>query len=133
MNLRSQLEGHGQQFTLAGWQALAVGDPQDGQPACVNSPGLDLTKQLYGIRQPVNSNGPVFVCEGVTDCWRIGTGAVAIFGTSLSEYQQLLLSHHFDDRPIVVVLDSNARAEAEEIQLQLQRARCRRVHVLDLP
>ncbi len=75
MNLRSQLEGHGQQFTLAGWQALAVGDPQDGQPACVISPGLDLTKQLYGIRQAVNSNGPVFVCEGVTDCWRIGTGA----------------------------------------------------------
>ena len=56
-------------------------------------------------------------------CWRIGPGAVAIFGKDLSQTQKLLLVHHFAGRPIVVMLDPDAHEQSLGIQQTLFLAR----------
>jgi hypothetical protein len=122
---------------LVGWQSRAVGDG-DGREKYLNPPGLKKSHLLYGLPLAFNTTGPVWICEGATDCWQIGPGAVALFGKTLSEHQKLLTVHHFAGRPIVVLLDRDARKEAEAIQQQLQRARGlsdgdRRVMVLEVP
>jgi DNA primase len=99
---------------------------------------MEKSKLLYGLHLALSMTGPVWICEGLTDCWKVGPGATAVFGKTLSSFQKQLLVYHFVSRPIVLLLDSDAHKEADEICQQLQRARGlsegdRRVVVADLP
>lgn len=123
---------------LTGWQSRRIGEIDDGRPKYLSCPGMEKSKLLYGLHMAVGGRGPVWICEGATDCWRIGPGAVAIFGKTISDHQLGLLVHHFAGRPIAVLLDRDARSEAEQLRTKLQRARGlstgdRRVVLVDLP
>jgi DNA primase len=63
------------------------------------------------------------VVEGAADCWRIGPGAVGLFGKSLSLPQKALLVHHFAGRPVFVMLDRDAGEDARAVQRALALAR----------
>ena len=128
-----------QQPVLAGWQARLVtgldSPCPDAKYLCAK--GMQKSELLYGLPLAIQTTGPVYLVEGATDCWRIGPGAVALFGKVMSRTQKLLLVHHFAGRPIVVLLDPDAREAAQKIQRELQLARgsrgeCR-VVLVDLP
>lgn len=74
---------------------------------------------LYGLPQATRTEGPIVVCEGVTDVWRLGTRAVSIFGKNLSAKQLSLLLRHFKGRPLVVFLDSDATDNARKARKQI--------------
>jgi hypothetical protein len=69
-------------------------------------------KIVYGYDYIRNSH-PV-VCEGVTDVWRLGQGAVATFGTSWSREQVLLLSKF---RQATIIYDAEADAQRRAIAI----------------
>jgi DNA primase len=82
---------------------------------------------LYGLPQALGTTGPVYLCEGPTDVWRVGPGAVAILGHDLSEHQKMLAMHYFAGRPIVILPDQDAIDAAREIQRRRQPGRGRHV------
>jgi len=84
---------------------------------------MPKSQVLYNLPAARKSTGPIIVCEGPTDCWRIGTNSVALLGKSMSRTQKELLLRHFTGRPIVVLLDSDAQAEAQAIQNELKAVR----------
>jgi hypothetical protein len=110
---------------LAGWQARAI-DPEDDRPKYLTSRGTKKTEQLYGLMEAKRESGPVLVVEGVTDVWRYGPGAVALFGKTISAAQVTLLRRHLGRRQILVLLDSDAKDNAEAIRTKI--VRCRREH-----
>ncbi|HEX3655207.1 MAG TPA: hypothetical protein VHV55_05355 [Pirellulales bacterium] len=125
-------------LVLAGWQARAIGPAPDHVPRYLSAAGMQKSRLLYGLPQALQTAGPVFVCEGVTDCWRIGPWAVALFGKDLSQHQKILLVHHFPGRPLIVALDADARDQAQQIVDELRQARTgqqgdNRVVLLELP
>jgi hypothetical protein len=130
-----------QDLVLAGWQARSVPgiDPLAGADAkYLFAEGMQKSELLYGLHLAIASQGPVYLVEGPTDCWRIGPGALAIFGKDLSRTQKLLLVHHFAGRPIIVMLDPDAWESAGKVQYQLCLARGNadgdnRVVIADLP
>lgn len=63
----------------------------------------------------------VVVVEGVTSAWRIGPPAVAVLGKTLSPRQQMLLQHDWAGKPIILILDPDARDEMEGILASLVR------------
>ena len=116
----------GQQPVLAGWQARAVPgiEPLGGSDAkYLSAEGMQKSELLYGLHLALATKGPVYLVEGATDAWRIGPGAVALFGKDLSQTQKLLLVHHFVGRPILVLLDPDAHEAAERVQHELHLAR----------
>lgn len=103
-----------------GWQARAI-DP-DTYPKYYTAHGLKKSHVLYGIHR-VTATGPIVICEGVTDAWRIGNNAVAVLGKAASHEQLRLLNQHFAGRPIVVMLDADARDNAHELKERLTALR----------
>lgn len=101
---------------LAGWQARAIGD---GEPKYLNCTGMKKSSLLYGLPQALAAKGPVIVVEGVTDVWRLGRNAVALFGKSISAAQVSLLVQHFRSRPIIIMLDADASTEAMSTRQQV--------------
>lgn len=71
---------------------------------------IDHRELLY---DPDNAHGnTVMVVEGVTDVWRLGDGAVATFGTSLSKTSpQIMLLQRF--RKVFVIFDTEPKAQAK--------------------
>jgi hypothetical protein len=110
-------------FVLAGWQARAIEPIPEHVPKYIFPPGMQKSRLLYGLRHALNTTSPVIVCEGATDVWRVGPGAVAILGSSMSEQQRQLLLHYFAGRPIVVLLDADAQQHAEQLRQQLAAGR----------
>ena len=83
------------------------------------------SRLLYGYGPALNAKGPIIICEDPTDVWRLQTNAVALFGNSLSPFQQEVLAKRFKGRPLVLLLDSDARQDALQIQQRLSDARRR--------
>lgn len=109
-----------------GWQARAIPSikpPVAPEAKYLTAAGLQKSKLLYGLPQALQEITPVFIVEGVTDVWRIGPGAVAILGKSMSRDQKQLAVQHFAGRPIIIMLDADARDEALALQRDLQRVR----------
>jgi len=114
------------QTVLAGWQARIIPGIQPAiapDARYLSAAGMQKSSVLYGLPQARQATGPVLIAEGPTDVWRVGPGAVALLGKSMSTTQRALLVQNFPGRPIVVMLDSDARKDALEIQRQLQAAR----------
>lgn len=138
--IRTRLGKPGPQPYLAGWQAREVCPELRPAlfPKYMNSQGFKKSQVLYGLPQALKATGPVVITEGVTDVWRLGGNAVALFGKSLSDAQRRLLLKHFGSRPLVIFLDDDAQSEAAALQASLREGRlCRddsgRVVVATLP
>ena len=81
----------------------------------------EKSKYLYNMdRAWANETDTVVVCEGVTDVWKIGHRAVAIFGKSMSETQldmlRILCGWH---ARIVLLLDPDAKATTQKLLLRM--------------
>ena len=106
---------------LAGWQARTVGDNGAGKKY-LNSTGMMKSALLYGLPGAMKSRCPAVIVEGVTDVWRLGPGAVALFGKSASKSQVSLIATHFANRQICIMLDADAADEALELRVKLDQA-----------
>ena len=101
---------------LAGWQARYVGDCPAEVPKYLSCKGMRKTQLLYGLAEAMCTTGPVVIVEGPTDVWRLGPGAVALFGKDMSLPQQALLDQQLPGRIVVVMLDRDAQDKAQELQ-----------------
>lgn len=110
----------GEDLQFEGWQARVVGEDSPG-PKYLTSAGMAKSKLLYGLPAVLDRTGPVLICEGVTDVWRCGLDAVALFGKTMSSQQMSLMHRHLSGRPLVVFLDRDAEDEAQAI---LRALRC---------
>jgi len=102
---------------LVGWQARTAGDAKYG-PKYYNAPGMQKSRMLYNFdtasKQPF-----VVIVEGVPSVWRIGAPAVCLFGKTLSAWQRLTIATTWVDKPVFVVLDSDAQDETDQAVTQL--------------
>ena len=91
-----------------GWQARGV--RSDQTPKYFTCPGWKKSHQLYGC--DVARKFPAFtlLCEGVTDVWRVGGPAVAIFGKTLSHSQAMQLRQNWNT--VGILLDPDAERDA---------------------
>ena len=88
-------------------------------PKYLSCKGMKKSQLLYGLPEAVGSQGAIVVVEGPTDVWRLGPGAVALFGKDMSLPQQELLDRFLPGRPVVVFLDRDAQDKAVELQRTL--------------
>ncbi len=100
---------------LAGWQARYVGDCPDSVPKYLSCKGMKKSQLLYGLAGARSTTGPVVIVEGATDVWRLGPGAVALFGKDMSLPQQQLLDQYLPGRHVVVMLDRDAQDNAADV------------------
>ena len=110
-------------LVVAGWQARLPRAAEPHERKYLFPDGIEKSKVLYGLYRACQATGPIFVCEGPTDAWRVGPGAVATFGNHASREQKLLLLHHAKNRPIVVLPDDDALASAQALVTELLAAR----------
>ncbi|MEI8373465.1 MAG: hypothetical protein WCJ35_11615 [Planctomycetota bacterium] len=104
---------------LAGWQARYVGACPDSVPKYLSCKGMKKSQVLYGLAEARSTPRQVVIVEGPTDVWRLGPGAVALFGKDMSRHQQQLLDRFLPDRPVIVFLDRDAQDKAAELQRTL--------------
>jgi hypothetical protein len=104
---------------LVGWQGRLTWDPpKEGPPKYFTLPSMPKRRILYNV--DIARYWPfVVVVEGLPSVWRIGGPAVAMFGKTLGQGQQLLLSTYWSGKPIILMLDPDARDEMEGILREL--------------
>jgi len=61
----------------------------------------------------------VVICEGVTDVWKLGPGAVATFGTGYTPEQVKLLGKNFDRRYILYDQDAAGKSQSKKLAYKL--------------
>ena len=105
-----------------GWQARAI--EEEDEPKYYTAHGLKKSHVLYGLHR-VADKGPVVICEGPTDVWRMGRNAIALLGKSPSQEQLRLIQEQLAGRPLVVVLDSDAIGDAVSLTDRLLSLRQR--------
>ena len=106
-----------------GWQSRRLVDPEEprnkvldeGEGKYFTAQGFKKSMFVYGAERPLPESGPLVVCEGVTDVWRYGPGAVAVLGKFASHYQRQVLLRLGRGRPLVIAFDGDARKDAEEL------------------
>ena len=86
---------------------------------------VPIKHTLYNIDSVQDT---AIVCEGVTDVWRIGLGAVATFGVNLTVQQIKKLSKI---KRIFILFDNDAKKQAEKLALTL--CAFTETEILDLP
>jgi hypothetical protein len=104
-----------------GWQCRRLIDDGDGVDVTkyLTARGFRRSVYLYGAERVPADGGPLVVCEGVTDVWRYGDGAVAVLGKFASHAQRQILLRLSAGRPVVVAFDGDARADADELAAHL--------------
>ncbi len=111
----------GERPPLLGWQARSL-HPSDRAPKYLTAKGFPRSRALYNADR-VRSDGPVVICEGPTDAWRLRNDAVATLGKTISSEQQRLLTTRYRGRPLVIAFDSDAVEEAQRARDALLRLR----------
>lgn len=86
-----------------GWQARSL--ESDDKIKYFSCPGWKKSRCIYNIDE-ARKHPFAVVVEGVTNVWRIGSPAVAIFGKSLSEAQAKRMSENFNT--VALLLDPDA-------------------------
>jgi DNA primase len=76
---------------------------------------VPLKETLYGYDQ-IHRNSNIIVVEGPLDQWRLGTGAVATFGTNYTS-EQILLLKELQPRQVYVLYDREKKAQAKAMDL----------------
>lgn len=105
---------------LQGWQARYIGEP----PSKVvqkyyNMPGIRKSQLAYNYDVAKHSKLGVIV-EGLPDVHRLGDPAVAIFGSSMSKFQNDLVVMAWAGKPVAVMLDADAIENAKKICASLR-------------
>lgn len=114
-------------WQIVGYQGRALSDHT--QPKYLTLAGTRKSELLYGIhRVPLDRGTPVIICEGPSDVWRVGPGAVALLGNQISEAQCRLLRKMAPGRDIVVLLDPDAGAEANAAAVRIREVLSRDLH-----
>jgi len=107
-----------------GWQGRVAADlnwKEVGVPKYFSLPGWKKSRTLYNYDRAAKGR-LVVVCEGVTDVWRIGTEAVALFGKTISQFQQEKITETWGrDGVCVMMLDPGVLSENVKEQRQLRR------------
>lgn len=101
---------------LVGWQCRAIGPTT--APKYLNAPNMQKSKLLYNFDNAASQPFAVIV-EGVTSVWRLGGGAVCLFGKSMSMHQQNLIARTWVNKPVFLLLDNDAKAEMERARTVL--------------
>lgn len=118
---------------VVGWQARFVGKPPDEDiPPYYSCRGMRKSQLLYNLDASKDRRFVVIV-EGVTDVWRVGSPAVAPLGKTLSDAQFRLVEHHWANKPVVVMLDPDAREEMHGVVNDLLRVHRAPVLSVTLP
>jgi hypothetical protein len=120
---------------LVGWQGRYPAEldwKATGVSKYYNMPGLRKGQLLYNLDQ-ARGQPLVVVVEGVTDAWRVGPAAVALFGKTASEAQVQLLAACWRGQPVVILLDADAPEEAEKLRRRLEAFKSSPVVVAELP
>jgi hypothetical protein len=100
------------------WQARHIGEADWKQtPKYYNCPGVGKVQLLYGF-DAAKLLPFVIICEGVTDVWAVGAGAVAVLGKTLSYQQGQIIKGNW--KTVVVLLDAEARDEAADVLARLE-------------
>lgn len=112
------------QGVLVGWQARFIGDldwKAQQIPKYWDMPGMP--KRLVFYNHDLAARCPwVVMVEGVTDVWSVGPMAFSLLGSSLSFGQRRLLGFEpFCRKPLVVMLDADARDANQAITEDLRR------------
>ena len=96
---------------LVGWQARYLGKPPARHIAKYHSmPHMNKGEILYNF-DAARQCSYVVVVEGVFDVWRYGPEAVALLGNKPTHYQSHLLRSVWMDKPVLCMLDGEARDE----------------------
>lgn len=124
------------QGVLVGWQARFIGDrnwKMSPFPKYWDMPGMP--KRLMFYNHDLAARCPwVVMVEGVTDVWSVGPMAFSLLGSSLSFGQRRLLGFPpFRDKPLVIMLDADARDENQAITDDLRRNHPGEVVMVDVP
>jgi len=93
---------------LVGWQARTINSYS--QPKYLNASGMRKSTLLYNYDQ-AQSQPYVIVVEGVPSVWRLGKAAVALFGKTMSLAQQDLIARTWPNKPVILMLDHDAKDE----------------------
>lgn len=80
---------------------------------------------LYGIDQALGKS--CIIVEGVTDVWRLGPGAVALFGIKYRPAQVKMLLSYFKDFHILFDPDPQAKIQAKKLanELSVMGGKCK--------
>jgi hypothetical protein len=109
---------------MISWTARDMtGKAESKYISCANDRGISPIKScLYGIDE-AKAQPFIILVEGVTDKWRLGDSAVALFGKAWTAAQRLLLWEKVGDadRPIIVALDPDVNDE--EVRQTINRVR----------
>jgi hypothetical protein len=114
---------------LVGWQGRATNPTS--VPKYFNCPGTSKSRMLYNFDN-ASMQPYVVVVEGVPSVWRIGREAVCLFGKTMSLYQQTTISTTWAGKPVILMLDHDAKAEMAQA-VNLLRARNCDVRPIYLP
>ncbi len=106
---------------LVGWQGRYVGEADWKHVAkYYGLPGMHKRLMLYNY--DVAKDWPfLVVVESANSVWRVGPPTVAILGKTLSGRQQVLLRGAGEGKPLILILDPDAREEMEGILSELVR------------
>lgn len=86
---------------------------------------------IYGLDQAITRR--CIVVEGITDVWRLGTGAIAVFGIDFTKQQARLIAMNFDKVFIMFDSELQAQEKAEELGSLISSAFSNPVEVINLP
>ena len=109
---------------LVGWQARYIGTADwHHTPKYYGMPGMKKRFMLYNFDNAKDKD-MVVVVEGPTDVHVIGDSCIAILGKNMSQYQVRLLVGTWGEKPIVMILDPDAREEMRGTVADLRNSGC---------
>jgi len=120
--------------SLVGWQLRRLVDLPKDPYKYLNS-SFRKSEVLYNMDNALFERD-IVICEGVTDVWRIGKNAVALFGKHCSPAQMQIMKALWGfSGSAVICLDGDARRDAELLAAQLKRDNIfpRGVGIAELP
>lgn len=107
---------------MVGWQGRYIGEldwKTVRTQKYFNMRGMSKKDMLYNFDNAKNKD-LVVVTEGVADVWRVGPCAVALLGSDMSGQQKDLIRHTWQDKPVVIFLDSDAQSKAVQMVASLR-------------
>lgn len=118
---------------LVGWQCRYMGTADWKRvPKYYGMPGMKKKAMLYNF-DLAKTYPFVVVVEGPTDANAVGDAGVALLGKSLSHTQKQLLVATWDRKPIIFMLDPDAREESWGTIQDLMNLNTNPIVAVDLP